>query len=123
MLASTVAFIIYLFRLEEIRQEQTLEKVDLEITSGGILGAEGNLLIILIIFLLASLTDFFDGYLAREKNLKSSFGKILDPIADKALILTMCFLIVFRANISIVAIPFLIIAIREIIVSFLRKCS
>ena len=120
-------FIIYLFRLEEIRQEQTLKEVGLGITPGEILGAEGNLLIILIIFLLASLTDFFDGYLAREKNLKSSFGKILDPIADKALIITMCIMIIIGEaiwpasyNSSLHYIPFCIIIFREIIVSLLR---
>ena len=50
---------------------------------------------ILLIFVLACLTDFFDGYLARKGSFKSNFGKFLDPIADKTLILTMCFLIVF----------------------------
>ena len=80
----------------------------------------------LIIFILACLTDFFDGYLARKENFKSNFGKFLDPIADKTLILTMCFLIVFGMRLGqhmlelLFSIPFLIILIREIIVSFLR---
>ena len=81
-----------------------------------------NYLWILIIFVLACLTDFFDGYLARKKNFKSNFGKALDPIADKILIITMSVLIiVYEKNlIGLLVIPFYIIIIREIIISSLR---
>ena len=81
-----------------------------------------NYLWILIIFVLACLTDFFDGYLARKKNFKSNFGKALDPIADKVLIITMSVLIiVYEKNlIGLLVIPFYIIIIREIIISSLR---
>ena len=76
---------------------------------------------ILIIFILACLTDFFDGYLARKENLKSNFGEILDPIADKALIITMCILLIINDDISgLHKIAFYIIILREIIVTSLR---
>ena len=76
---------------------------------------------ILIIFILACLTDFFDGYLARKESLKSNFGKILDPIADKALIITMCILLIINDDISgLHKIAFYIIILREIIVTSLR---
>ena len=84
----------------------------------GVNNSEG----ILIIFVLACLTDFFDGYLARKRKFKSNFGKFLDPIADKALIITMCVLIIIHEGywIEFLVIPFYIIIIREIIVSLLR---
>ena len=46
-----------------------------------------SLIVAFIIFCVASVTDFLDGYLARKRNLISDLGKILDPIADKILII------------------------------------
>ncbi|PAF45330.1 CDP-diacylglycerol--glycerol-3-phosphate 3-phosphatidyltransferase [Helicobacter sp. 11S02629-2] len=53
-----------------------------------------------LIFCLASITDFFDGYVARHFNLKSAFGEVFDPLADKMLILAAFFGLLFlhRAN-------------------------
>ncbi len=41
-----------------------------------------------IIFIIAGITDFFDGFLARKYNVTSNFGKIIDPVADKMLIIS-----------------------------------
>ena len=48
----------------------------------------------LILFAAASITDFFDGYLARANNLQSNLGQFLDPIADKLLITTTILMLV-----------------------------
>jgi CDP-diacylglycerol--glycerol-3-phosphate 3-phosphatidyltransferase len=64
-----------------------------------------------VFFFVASITDFYDGYLAKKKGLTSDFGKIMDPIADKVLMLSLFFVL---AHIGMLAWWMVIlIAIRE----------
>ena len=78
----------------------------------------GSRLLALIVFTLASLTDYFDGYLARKYNLITPFGKLMDPIADKFLILSAFF--IFMQLQLIATWMFIAIFIREAIVTGLR---
>ena len=72
-----------------------------------------------LLFLLASITDFLDGYIARKYKLESKLGKILDPIADKILVSTVLIVLV-KANIANELLCCIIIA-REIIASGIRE--
>lgn len=73
-----------------------------------------------IIFIIAALTDWFDGYLARRLQLTSSLGAFLDPVADKLLVATALVLIVAEGP-TYLAIPATIIIGREIAISALRE--
>ena len=74
-----------------------------------------------IIFGLAAITDWFDGYLARKLNQTSEFGAFLDPVADK-LIVTTALVVLVQSNPTIVLMGVAAIIIgREIAVSALRE--
>ena len=76
----------------------------------------------LIIFIICSLSDFFDGYLARKFNQESSLGKLLDPIADKIIIAAALILLVMDGTIkNYEVIAAIIILTREILISGLRE--
>jgi cardiolipin synthase len=79
----------------------------------------------LIVFLLASITDYLDGYLARVLNQVTALGKILDPIADKAMvIIVLCFLsfeVDGQLNRVLFGIPTVCIIFREIFISGVRE--
>lgn len=75
-------------------------------------------IIVLILFILASVTDFLDGYIARKHSLITSFGKFVDPIADKLLVNTM--FILFAARGTVPVLPVLIMIWRDTIVDGLR---
>ncbi|NLA78073.1 MAG: CDP-diacylglycerol--glycerol-3-phosphate 3-phosphatidyltransferase, partial [Erysipelothrix sp.] len=59
--------------------------------------------VVLILFLIASFTDFLDGYIARKHNLITTFGKFIDPIADKMLTTTMFIIFTAQGIIPVVA--------------------
>ncbi len=86
-------------------------------------------LIVFVIFLIASLTDFVDGYLARKNNQVTDLGKFLDPVADKLLINSMVIFLVapslfapynIEQNVSINVWCAIIFIGRDIVVDALR---
>lgn len=89
------------------------------------LGIEGKILeipiewiIMNLIFIVASITDKLDGYLARKNNQITTFGKFLDPLADKILVLAAMLLLVEMGKLP-AWIPIIVLA-REFIVSGYR---
>ena len=85
---------------------------------GKILGIPTEYVIIDMIFIIASITDKLDGYIARSKNQITTFGKFLDPLADKILVLAAMIMLVEMAKLP-AWIPIIVLA-REFVVSGYR---
>ena len=73
------------------------------------------------IFVLAAITDWFDGYLARALNQTSAFGRFLDPVADKLMVAAALVVLVQWKPTIIMAFAGIVIISREITVSALRE--
>jgi CDP-diacylglycerol--glycerol-3-phosphate 3-phosphatidyltransferase len=72
----------------------------------------------LFTFIIASITDFFDGRIARRKKMENDFGRLMDPIADKILILAA-----FLAFVEMKIVPawmVIVIIFRELVITGLR---
>ena len=83
----------------------------------------GNYLVCIILFFLAGLTDYFDGYLARKYNAESQIGEILDPIADKILIVFLLIGLSVKLDSFLIASLSSLIIAREIGIAALRDYS
>ncbi len=87
-----------------------------------------NFLYASIVFAVAAFTDFLDGYIARKYNMVTDFGKFLDPIADKVLVLTAMILMLTNVGGGLLpvvsgGIGVIIILARELIVSSFRMVA
>ncbi|RPJ78099.1 MAG: CDP-diacylglycerol--glycerol-3-phosphate 3-phosphatidyltransferase [Alphaproteobacteria bacterium] len=69
-------------------------------------------------FVAASITDFFDGYIARKKNIVTVFGSFLDPIADKFLVISSLIMLLALARVHVLIV--LILVLREMYITALR---
>ena len=88
-----------------------------------IYGDEIGALIATPILILAGISDYFDGFFARKYNVTSNFGKVLDPVADKLLVIGIIFALASENMFDYYCafLPALLIVLREILVSGLRE--
>ncbi len=91
---------------------------NLGIISGEYFGISITFLIMDLVFIIASITDKLDGYIARSRNQVTTFGKFLDPLADKILVLSALVMLVEYDKIP-AWIPVIVLA-REFLVSGYR---
>ena len=86
-----------------------------------LLGETGNDLLAALVFAAASVTDALDGYLARTRNSITSFGKLMDPIADKLLVIAALFALVSLDRLQ--AWIAMVIVTRELAVTVTRMAA
>ena len=98
----------------------TLSRIFLAALIFVLLMSPDRYLLVLILFFLAGITDYFDGYLARKYNGSSQVGEILDPLADKILIIFLFFGLAINLSSFLIAFAGSLIVTREIWISALR---
>ena len=81
----------------------------------------GNNFLGALIFTLAAITDFLDGYLARRSGEVTTFGILIDPIADKFLVIAALIILVDMSRVSVLVA--VIIIVREVLVTALRMVA
>lgn len=96
------------------------EMLNIEVPVYHVLNTDISLIniILLLIFGIASITDYFDGHIARKEKMITTFGKFADPIADKLLVNTILLLLANNHQITII-IPIVMIA-RDTVVDAIR---
>lgn len=73
------------------------------------------------IFIIAGITDWLDGYLARKWNMTTPFGAFIDPVADKLIVVVALLMILYKSPTWVILLPVIVIVFREIMISALRE--
>jgi len=74
-----------------------------------------------LVFIVASFTDWLDGYIARKWNQTSPFGAFIDPVADKLIVTIALILVLYKTPQWYILLPVVVIIAREITISALRE--
>ena len=98
----------------------TFSRILISIIIFALLVIDSYYFLALILFLIAGLTDYFDGFLARKYHATSQMGEILDPIADKILVIFLLFGLSLNLSSYLIGLSGALIISREIWVSALR---
>lgn len=112
IIMSMIIILLLLFPFDEVGLEFPTYLV------GGKVLVDLKYIIVGILFIIASLTDFLDGYVARKYNLVTDFGKMIDAISDK--LLTNSVLIILACNGKISTIVTVVIVMRDIVVDSIK---
>lgn len=95
--------------------------IDIPVYTVGFISISLVNLVVLVLFTIASFTDFLDGTIARKRNLITTFGKFADPIADKLLVTSM--FILFASQGVIPVVPVIVMVARDTIVDGCRMIA
>lgn len=112
IIMSAIIIIILLFPFDQVGFEFPTYLV-----SGNVL-VDLKYIIVGILFIIASITDFLDGYVARKYNMVTDFGKMIDAISDK--LLTNSVLIILACNGKISSVIAVVIVMRDIVVDSIK---